>query len=514
MNTGKWKILLTVLTLTAVLPAAEEAGKETVLKSTLAGQWYPADADTLKKQIEGFFQKAEVKPKSDVIALILPHAGYQYSGQTAVYGIQAAERQYKRIVVIGPTHRLPMVDVLSVPDAVYYETPLGRIPFDTEFAQKLLKNPVFQNIPQAYRYEHSVQIEVPLLQAKWKDFKLVLIVAGDCSPQTIDKAAAVLRNLVDEDTLVVASSDFVHYGPNYDYVPFTENIPEQIRKLDMGAYERIAALDAKGFLEYRQKTGATICGYIPIAILLSMLDKSAKAELIKYTTSGELTGDFTNSVSYLSVAFSGSRQKKEKQENKEISMEKQENKQGYMGLSEAEKKELLKLARSALVYYLEKGKTPVASDLDVSIGPAMKKNGAAFVTLKEHSELRGCIGDIIAQGPLYESVIRNAINAGVNDWRFMQVTKAECDDIEFEISALTEPKLISSYKQIRIGIDGVILRKRGASAVFLPQVAPEQGWNVEEMLTHLSLKAGLPADAWKDGAEFFVFQADVFGEEK
>jgi AmmeMemoRadiSam system protein A len=251
-----------------------------------------------------------------------------------------------------------------------------------------------------------------------------------------------------------------------------------------------------------------------------MLDKSAKAELMKYTTSGELMGDFTNSVSYLSVAFSGSWQKKEdmekkqKQENKEIIMEKQESKQGYMGLSESEKKELLKLARKSLIYYLEKGKAPVASDLDVTMGPTMKKNGAAFVTLEKNSELRGCIGDIIAQGPLYESVIRNAINAGVNDWRFMPVTRAECDHIEFEISALTEPKPISSYKQIRIGIDGVILRKRGSSAVFLPQVAPEQGWGVEEMLTHLSLKAGLSADAWKEGAEFFVFQADVFGEKK
>ena len=520
MNIEKWKILLTVLALAATLPAAEEAGKETVLQSTLAGQWYSADAAELSRQIDGFFRKADVKPKTDVIALILPHAGYQFSGQTAAYGVKAAGGKYKRIVVIGPSHSMYLPDILSVANAAYYETPLGRIPLDVEFIDKLLKNSLFQNIPQAYQYEHSVQIEVPLLQSGWKDFKLVLIVAGECSPQTINKAAAVLKGLVDEETLVVASSDFVHYGHNYGYVPFKENIPEQIKKLDMGAYERIAALDAKGFLEYRQQTGATICGYVPISILLSMLDKSAKAELIKYATSGELMGDFTNSVSYLSVAFSGGWQKKEgaekkeKQENKEAIMEKQETGQGYMGLSEVEKKELLKLARKSLVYYLEKEKAPSASDLDVSITAAMKKNGAAFVTLEKHSELRGCIGDILARGPLYESVIRNAINAGVNDWRFMPVTKTECNELEFEISALTEPKPISSYKQIRIGIDGVILKKHGSSAVFLPQVAPEQGWDVEEMLTHLSLKAGLPADAWREGAEFLVFQADVFGEKK
>jgi AmmeMemoRadiSam system protein A len=113
---------------------------------------------------------------------------------------------------------------------------------------------------------------------------------------------------------------------------------------------------------------------------------------------------------------------------------------------------------------------------------------------------------------LYKSVISNAINAGVYDRRFFPVTEAECNDITIEISALTVPKPIASADEIRIGIDGVVLSKNGHSAVFLPQVAPEQGWDVNQMLTQLSLKAGLPGDAWKEGANFLVFQADVFGE--
>jgi AmmeMemoRadiSam system protein A len=144
----------------------------------------------------------------------------------------------------------------------------------------------------------------------------------------------------------------------------------------------------------------------------------------------------------------------------------------------------------------------------------MKQPRAAFVTLTENSQLRGCIGEIFPSQPLYKSVISNAINAAVHDWRFPPVTKNECDSIDIEISALTVPVSIASPDQIRIGIDGVVLSKNGHSAVFLPQVAPEQHWNLQQMLSNLSLKAGLPADAWKEGATFSVFQAEVFGEER
>ncbi len=112
------------------------------------------------------------------------------------------------------------------------------------------------------------------------------------------------------------------------------------------------------------------------------------------------------------------------------------------------------------------------------------------------------------------SVTINAINAGFKDKRFYPLTKVECNDITIEISALTAPKPVTSPDEIRIGIDGVVLNKDGQSAVFLPQVAPEQGWDVNQMLTRLSLKAGLPEDAWKEGASFLVFQAVVFGEER
>jgi len=476
-----------------------------VLRSRLAeAGWYTANANTLSKQIEGFFQKTQVKPINNVIALILPHAGYAYSGQTAVMGLKTTIKKYKRIVVIGPSHRIPMEEILSVPRVTHYETPLGQIPLDVELINKLLKYSLFQNVPRAHEYEHSVQIELPLLQYRQKDFKLVPIVAGSCSLETITKAGTILRSLVDAETLLVASSDFVHYGRGHGYVPFTENIPENIKRVDMGAYEYIAGLDSKGFLEYKYKTGATICGYIPIAILLSTLGEPVKADLINYVTSGELTGDFTNSVSYLSIAFSGAWQNCPEIEPQANDGE----------LTDKDKKQLLTLARKTIVYYLRNRRVPQASEMGVTINEAMRCPRAAFVTLKKNSQLRGCIGDIFPQRPLYKSVIRNAINACVNDRRFPAVAEAECKDIAIEISALTVPEPVATHDDIRIGIDGVVLNKEGHSAVFLPQVAPEQGWDVNQTLTHLSLKAGLPEDGWREGASFLVFQAIVFGEEE
>jgi len=475
-----------------------------VLRSTLAGSWYPADAEKLKKQIAGFFEKADVKPMDNCLAMILPHAGYSYSGQTAAFGPAATQKKYKRIVIIGPSHRVFMNETLSVPAATHYETPLGQVPLDLEFIDSLLKHSIFQKVPRVHEHEHSVQIELPLLQYNQKDFKLVPIVAGDCSAETIKKAASILKSLVDDETLVVASSDFTHYGWNYGYVPFTKNIPEQIKKLDMGAYEYIADLNSVGFLDYKRKTGATICGYVPIAILLSMLDKSTEVKLLKYTTSGEITGDFSNSVSYLSVAFCGTWASYTPPGPAESTPE----------LTEHDKQQLLVLARKSIVSFLEWRKVPTPSDLNVKITEAMKEPRAAFVTLRRNSQLRGCTGDIFPRQPLYKSVITNAINAAVNDRRFFPLIKDQCDDINIEISILTIPQPIASSDQIRIGIDGVVLSKDGRSALFLPQIATEQNWNLEQMLTHLSLKAGLPADAWKQGASFLVFQAEVFGEDR
>jgi len=486
---------------------------KTVLRSTLAERsWYPSDANLLRKQLAGFFEKAGVEPLKNAVALILPHAGYAYSGQTAAYGLKTIKGNYSRIVILGPSHYVPMSEILSVPKVTHYRTPLGEVPLDTGFIAQLLEHPVFQSVPRVHRLEHSVQIELPLLQYAFGDFKFVPIVAGQCSAGTIRRAAAVLKPMLDAGTLVIASSDFTHYGPNYGYVPFTENIPEQLKKLDMGAFEKISALDADGFLAYRQKTRETICGYVPIALLLSMLNPDSKCWLVHYATSGTLTGDFTNSVSYLAVVFTGPPWAGPGPAAGRAAAA--EPKHTEAALTADEKDRLLKLARKTIDYYFEHRRIPTASQLGIDITGSMKSRRAAFVTLTEHGMLRGCIGDIFPRQPLYESVLENAVNACVRDPRFRPVTKDELAGIKIEISALTVPKPIDSWRKIKIGTDGVVLSKADREAVFLPQVAPEQGWDVSEMLTHLSIKAGLEPNAWKQGAEFLAFQAEVFGEKQ
>jgi AmmeMemoRadiSam system protein B/AmmeMemoRadiSam system protein A len=475
--------------------------EKSILRSTLAGSWYTDDANDLKKQLAGFFKDTHAEANAP-IGLILPHAGYQYSGRIAAQGLGLIDRPYKRIVVIGPSHRVALPERLSVPTVSHYETPLGRVALDGAFIRELLKHDLFCQT-QAHQYEHSVQIEVPLLQYRFKDFKLVPVVAGQCSLGTIERVAGILRGLIDKDTLVIASSDFTHYGPNYGYVPFHEDIPKMLEELDMGAYACISKLDVKGLWEYKQRTGATICGCVPVMILMAMMDASTtRVQRVAYTTSGHLTGDYTNSVSYLCVAFFG-------QWPQTAPMEPNEPQE----LSAEQRSVLLSLARKTLIYYLQHSKTPEPTDLGITVAGILKQPRAAFVTLTKQGQLRGCIGDIMPHQPLYQSVINNAVNAAIHDPRFRPVHIEECNDITLEISVLTVPRPVASYRDIRIGTDGVILQKYGRSAVFLPQVAPEQGWDLEQTLTHLSQKAGLPPDAWKEKADFLTFQAEVFGEE-
>lgn len=474
-----------------------------VFHSPLAGQWYTADAEALASEITGYLEKAETAPVDHVIALIQPHAGYQYSGGVAAYGMKAvAGKPFKRVIVMGPSHRVPMENVASIAEATHYATPLGETPLDLEFIAALKEHPYFQTIPYADEEEHSVQIHLPLLQRVLGDFLFVPIVVGEVDTDTARAMADVLRGLVDEDTLIIASSDFTHYGPRYGYVPFQDNVPAELEKLDMGAYQHIEKKDLDGFTAYLRQTRATVCGRAPISILLALLPSAAEARVLRYDTSGRLTGDFENSVSYFSIAFTGKWEKGEAVAPVPAA--------GV--LTEADQHVLLALARKTIAYALEHREAPEIDELGVAITPNLQQIRGAFVTLEENGALRGCIGDIFPSRPLYKAVYANALNAAFNDRRFVPLQPEELENLHIEISALTPPTEIDSYDQIVIGRDGVVLSKDGRSAVFLPQVAPEQGWDRETMLNHLARKAGLPEDAWRNGASFQVFQADVFEE--
>jgi MEMO1 family protein len=476
--------------------------KQDVLESSLPGTWYSADPAELKAEIRGYLSALTYEQQENVMAVVLPHAGYKYSGFVMASGInQLVGRSFSRVIVIGPSHHVSMVNEASIPAVKCVKTPLGCIELDRVFIDKL-DSALFVSRPAAHAEEHSVQIELPFLQEALGTFKLVPIVVGQLDEESCRAIGHELLKHMDKETLVVISSDFTHYGAAFDYVPFKKNIAENLDKLDVGAFKKIQTKDLSGFLEYIEEKDATICGRSSIGVLLGMLPENSQVRMLKYDTSGHITGDWSRCVSYMSILVTGRWAVGE-----ELSATRKK-----VTLTKDEKLTLLDLARQALDYQLQHGRAPSVDDLSVAISPAMRQVMGAFVTLKWHGQLRGCIGEIFPERALYEAVIDNAINAGINDPRFAPVSSSELEELEFEISALGGPVDVASYKDIIIGTHGIVLKKGFHSAVFLPQVAIEQGWDLTQTLAHLAEKAGLDKEAWKEGCQFRVFEALVFGE--
>ena len=490
-------------------PPGMVAAEGSTRPAAMAGSWYPGERAALRTAVRGYLDAASPWEASRPIALISPHAGYRFSAPTAAYGYRALQGQaYERVFVLGPSHHVRFRGV-ALPTEAFFETPLGSMPIDRAVVDALARSPLFQGNSAAHGGEHSVEIQLPLLQVALSgSFALVPLVVGELDRDGIRQVASELKAVVGPKDLVVASSDFTHYGPNYGYEPFHDDVPTRLTALADEAWSRIEARDLDGFLEHKQKTGDTICGYLPVSILLAMLPEGTKATRRHFDTSGNVTGDWSNSVSYLSVAFTGP---------------------AWSGappagavpagcvpgppavaLGDDSKQTARLIAQSALERWVREHQRFDPEQAKMPLGEELRRSLGVFVTLKKNGALRGCIGNILPQGPLYQAIVGRAIDAAANDNRFTPVTPDELSAIEVELSVLTEPKPIGGPGEIVIGRDGVILHKRARSAVFLPQVAPEQGWSVEQMLTHLAQKAGLGPDDWREGANFEAFQAVVF----
>lgn len=471
--------------------------KNKVIHKVTLGErgWIARTKEDLTKQIDKFLSqvKQTVRLENKVLGLVVPHAGYRYSGQAAAYAYEVIkDKPYKRVIILGTAHYAGFRGI-AVSEATHYETSLGEIPVDTEVCKAFLATGgLFRDVPAEEQEEHSVDIQLPFLQSVLKDFRLVPLIVGELKDDDYQKTAEIIQQYVDDDTLVIASSDFTHYGARFRYTPFKDNLKENIKKLDFGAIEYIKGVNPTGFLDYIKKTGATICGHKPIALLETILPDT-EGELLHYYTSGDLENDYTNSVSYASMVLT------EYQLNKD------------------EQSTLLKLARDTLKTYLGNNKKPDISTLNWVQGkltPKLKRTKGAFVTLKINKRLRGCIGTLRPSKSLYEDVIDNAINAAVNDRRFNSITLDEEKDVHIEITVLSSLKRVGGPDDIVVGKHGVWLIKGGYSATFLPQVAPEQGWNRNEMLEHLCAKAGLPSGAWKDkDTKFYVYTGQIIEEE-
>jgi len=460
-----------------------------VKQPNVAGAFYPADAAELSQTIDKFLENAALEVLGgEVFALISPHAGYGYSGQTAAYGYkQVRNKPYKTVVVIGPSHYFGFSGVSVYPEGVF-RTPLGDLAIDKEFAQKLLyreKDIIFE--PDAFKKEHSVEVQLPFLQKVLTGFKIVPIVIGDCSFPTCQKLADLLKVAIGKrkDVLVVASTDMYH---GYDYVE-TETI-------DNATLSCLKNMDAESLYYGLREGRFQLCGGLGVvsSIILARGLGHDKLKVLNYTNSAIITGKKVKgvwTVGYASCAID--------QEKGETAM-----------LNKAQRKKLLEIARSSIDTYLKTGGKLKVAETD----PVLLKEMGAFVTLHKQGNLRGCIGNLVGSQPMYLTIRDMAVEAAVGDPRFPPVEASELKDIEIEISALSPLERVDSADKIQLGVHGVIVRKGFRSGVFLPQVATDTGWSKEEFLSQLcAQKAGLSPDAWKDkSTELLVFTAEVFSE--
>ena len=479
------------------------------LESTIAGSWYPGEEAGIRAFAEEWESKhgcerAEARHVPNV--LVLPHAGWAYSGETAWAAVRKVRGAgFRRVVILAPSHRAWIENRLTAPEAASVSTPLGEIEIDRDWIDRLsLLAPVAKD-DRIHRNEHAAQIEYPLLQlALGRGFKVVPLVMGAFGGDQMGMCARALARLMDTETLLVVSSDFTHYGDDFSYAPFGtgggREVRERVAALDAEVFSFIGKCDADGFAAFVERTGATICGHVPIELMLRAFPSGTAPALVRYATSGDADGDYCRFVCYAAAtaraewACGGG---------------------GGAGgaVLDAEAREfLLRVARAAVEQAV---KSPRSRFSLPSGAPAaaLAKMGA-FVTLNDKSTgaLRGCIGEILPMRPLAEAVAARAADAALRDPRFQPVTERELPSLRVEVSALTPPKRVASWREIVLGRDGITLEKDGRFAVFLPQVAPEQAWDLPTTLTYLSMKAGLGSGAWRDGASFETFQAEVFHE--
>jgi AmmeMemoRadiSam system protein B/AmmeMemoRadiSam system protein A len=479
---------------------AGESSESNIRQARWGDQFYPGSPSALRDTVEGFLKKVDEKKLPEkLIALISPHAGYVYSGQVAAYAYRQLEGEnFDTVILLGPSHYVP-VQGASIYAEGWWETPLGKVEVDSEFAREIIsKHLLFHFDKKAHMQEHSLEVELPFLQSTLKNFKIVPIIFNDDSLEFCRLLAdAIVSSKGKKKILIVASTDMSHY-----------HVYGKACLMDGVAIRDLENLNLNSLRSHISRGEAELCGDAAVftAILVAEASGANEIKLLKYANSGDVTGDKSSVVGYGAFAIMCS--KKEKITTPELEKEKG----GRRMLNEKQKKILLDIARKTIEEYVRTGKIPEFNVQD----PMLKEKRGVFVTLHRRDMLRGCIGYIMPLQELYKAVSKMAIESSTNDPRFPQVRREELDEIEIEISVLTVPERIKSVDEIELGKHGVIVKKGYHQGVFLPQVATETGWSKEEFLNRLCYdKANLPEDAWKDkDTEIYTFSAQVFQEEK
>jgi hypothetical protein len=483
--------------------ASDETG---VRPPAVAGRFYPADPATLRRAVDTLLAHARPTVARDVIALVSPHAGYPFSGQIAADAFAyLKEARPDVVILLGANHTAPAVRGFAVHPGRAFRTPIGEVAIDGDLASALVRSGggvVADAAP--HREEHSIEVQLPFVQVLAPRARVVPVIVGTRDPgETARLGRTLAALLAGRRALVVASSDLSHYPAARDAIV-----------VDRETLDAFAAFDATGLAARERQTQAATtpglatraCGLGPALVAMSAARAlgAARATVVSYANSGDTAvGDRDRVVGYGAVVYHRDAARSAPDAFEPASHP------AAGPPSATEKHALLALARGTFTQFLESETLPLPRDVPP------ESNGrcqGAFVTLKEGGQLRGCIGRVVHTGPLPQLVSTVAFEAAFRDARFRPLSRQELDRVEVEISLLTPPRPVGSARDIVVGRDGVILRKGGRSAVFLPQVATERHWSRDQMLDELCVKGGLPRQCWTAGAELATFQADVFGE--
>lgn len=476
----------------------------------VAGQFYPDDPKELAAFVDNCLDSVpSITLKGEPVALLVPHAGYIYSAQTAAYAFILLENSgIENVILIGNSHSM-LLNKGAVMSEGSFKTPLGEARINTALAKKIISNtPYLEENPKPHMPEHSLEVELPFLQRTLAKFTIVPVLLSDMSParceeigKSIGKAVAELG--LNKKTVIIASSDMSHYPTDAD-----ARVSDSAILKALGSFEADALFSENSLLMKKQtpNLACTLCGLESVAAAMHAAKYlgATSVQILNYSNSGAAAGDGSRVVGYGAAVFF--------RPGKTITtIQKGTAMPSEFRVSEAAQKELLKIARESIEKYLKTGEEPSYSITDKELSAP----GAVFVTLTKKGALRGCIGTTVAQMPLYKAVSQLAIAAAVEDTRFQQVTPVELKELHIEISVLSPLTRVKSHEEIIPGKTGVVVRKGFKSGLFLPQVW-EQLPSKEEFMSELCWqKAGLDPNAWKTGdVELYIFTVFAFEESK
>ena len=490
------KVIIAVtmfITIIAAIIMMNIFGKQepVVRPATQAGRFYDGNPQSLSHEVDSFLTlHANDKQYDHVAAIIVPHAGYYFSGNVAAtaYMSLPKDKRYKRIFLLGPSHH-EWLDGASVnTEADYYATPLGQVKVDHEMALKLTADDVFSYQPKAHDREHCLEVQLPFLQRSFKEVPpIVPIIISTNDFRKLKQIAEALKPYFTDENLFIVSSDFSHYPSYEDACQVDAKTGKAVESGDVGQF--IAAIEGNAKSGIRN-LATSACGELAIATLMLMMDSRYEVKHLLYQNSGDIDDhDHSRVVGYHAFAILRGAEKE-------------------FSLTDEDKRMLKKIAYDSIKDSLD-GK-PIAKPTLNSQFLILNSKCGAFVSLHKQGRLRGCIGHFGEDVPLYEIVAEMARAAAFEDPRFLPVTRDELDDLDIEISVLTPMRRIQSLDEFELHRHGIYIKKGYRSGTFLPQVADEVNWTKEEFVGHCSQdKAGLGWDGWRD-AELFVYEAIVF----